>query len=99
MHEVCTDAEVIWYDAVTVEGKLQWQDNLTELNQDFFRACDGLYVNYTWKAKTPSQARAAAGESLRSALCVAYVIISPFVVAQQPSSEAKPSLLGIVKAS
>lgn len=64
MHQVDSKAVIIWYDAVTTEGKLQWQDNLTELNRDFFEACDGLFVNYTWKAKTPSLAAAAAGDTL-----------------------------------
>jgi endo-beta-N-acetylglucosaminidase D len=40
---------VIWYDAVTIEGKLQWQDGLTDLNKPFFDVCDGIFVNYTWK--------------------------------------------------
>ena len=40
---------VLWYDAVTMEGTLQWQDRLTDLNQPFFDACDGLFVNYTWQ--------------------------------------------------
>ena len=40
---------VLWYDAVTMQGKLQWQDRLTDLNQPFFDACDGLFVNYTWQ--------------------------------------------------
>ena len=42
---------VIWYDAVTVEGRLQWQDSLTELNAPFFDACDGIFVNYTWRVR------------------------------------------------
>jgi endo-beta-N-acetylglucosaminidase D len=37
------------YDAVTVEGLLQWQDGLSALNEPFFACCDGLFVNYTWK--------------------------------------------------
>jgi hypothetical protein len=37
------------YDAVTVEGQLQWQDTLNELNKPFYDACDGIFVNYTWK--------------------------------------------------
>ena len=51
---------ILWYDAVTMEGKLQWQDTLSDLNAPFFQACVGLFVNYTWKAETPGQAAAAA---------------------------------------
>ena len=52
---------VVWYDALTTQGLLQWQDTLNELNADFFQASDALFVNYTWKAGTPAQAAAAAG--------------------------------------
>ncbi len=41
--------EVIWYDAVTVGGELQWQDELNDENGDFWAACDGIFLNYTWK--------------------------------------------------
>lgn len=44
---------VIWYDSVTIDGKLQWQDGLTPLNKPFFDACDGLFVNYTWGGDIP----------------------------------------------
>jgi mannosyl-glycoprotein endo-beta-N-acetylglucosaminidase len=46
-------SRVIWYDAVTTEGKLQWQDCLSPLNQPFVEACDGLFTNYTWKKGAP----------------------------------------------
>jgi mannosyl-glycoprotein endo-beta-N-acetylglucosaminidase len=42
-------SQVMWYDAVTMEGKLQWQDGLTALNKPFFDACDSIFINYTWK--------------------------------------------------
>ena len=42
------------YDAVTVEGRLQWQDGLTELNRPYFDECDGIFINYTWKPNTLS---------------------------------------------
>ena len=58
-------ATILWYDAVTMEGKLEWQDTLSPLNTPFFQACNGLFVNYTWKAETPSQAAAAASASGR----------------------------------
>jgi mannosyl-glycoprotein endo-beta-N-acetylglucosaminidase len=40
---------VIWYDAVTIEGELRWQDSLSLLNKPFFDVCDGIFINYTWK--------------------------------------------------
>ena len=42
-------SSIIWYDAVTNEGKLEWQDSVTDLNSCFFRCCDGIFLNYTWK--------------------------------------------------
>lgn len=61
MHESSPTAYVIWYDAITTEGKLRWQDQLTDLNQPFFDACDGLFVNYSWRADTPRACMQKAG--------------------------------------
>jgi len=43
---------IIWYDSVTVEGNLDWQDALTHLNRDFFDVLDGIFLNYTLKPET-----------------------------------------------
>lgn len=43
------DSIILWYDSVTIEGKLNWQDGLTSLNKQFFDNCDGIFINYTWK--------------------------------------------------
>ena len=40
---------VIWYDAVTSDGTLKWQDSVTDLNSCFLKCCDGIFLNYTWK--------------------------------------------------
>ncbi len=45
----CSRGQVIWYDAVTSEGKLTWQNSLNALNRRFFDACDSIFVNYAWK--------------------------------------------------
>lgn len=58
MHEVCGEhSMVMWYDAVTKEGKLEWQDGLTEMNQIFFEASDAIFINYTWKERSLSHTR------------------------------------------
>ncbi|KAJ4906787.1 Cytosolic endo-beta-N-acetylglucosaminidase 1 [Raphanus sativus] len=49
MHSSVPGSLVIWYDSVTVEGSLAWQDQLTEMNKPFFDICDGIFMNYTWK--------------------------------------------------
>uniref|UniRef100_A0A915JJB3 Mannosyl-glycoprotein endo-beta-N-acetylglucosaminidase n=1 Tax=Romanomermis culicivorax TaxID=13658 RepID=A0A915JJB3_ROMCU len=42
-------SQVIWYDSVTINGDLKWQNELNELNEMFFLLCDGIFLNYTWK--------------------------------------------------
>jgi endo-beta-N-acetylglucosaminidase D len=37
------------YDAITVNGDLDWQNKLNKYNKPFFDLCDGLFANYTWK--------------------------------------------------
>ena len=48
MHEAVENAEVIWYDSVTIHGDLKWQNCLNDLNEAFFDLCDGIFLNYTW---------------------------------------------------
>ena len=48
MHDSNPDSLVIWYDSVTVQGDLKWQNSLNDLNSAFFNVCDGIFLNYTW---------------------------------------------------
>uniref|UniRef100_A0A0K0D4W9 Mannosyl-glycoprotein endo-beta-N-acetylglucosaminidase n=1 Tax=Angiostrongylus cantonensis TaxID=6313 RepID=A0A0K0D4W9_ANGCA len=41
-------SRVIWYDSVTVTGKLKWQNMLNEHNKAWYELCDGIYLNYNW---------------------------------------------------
>lgn len=34
---------------MTIDGKLDWQNQLNMQNKPFFDLCDGIFVNYTWK--------------------------------------------------
>ncbi|GLI61826.1 hypothetical protein VaNZ11_004267, partial [Volvox africanus] len=52
---------VVWYDAVTADGRLAWQNDLTPLNAPFFDAADALFVNYTWSEAAPAAVAASAG--------------------------------------
>jgi endo-beta-N-acetylglucosaminidase D len=36
------------YDAVTEDGRLDWQNCLTVKNHKFFSDSDGLFTNYSW---------------------------------------------------
>ncbi|GJQ08913.1 hypothetical protein GpartN1_g704.t1 [Galdieria partita] len=46
--EIGPHAMVLWYDAVTIEGRLRWQNRLNEQNYYFFERCDGIFTNYHW---------------------------------------------------
>ncbi|VDM60961.1 unnamed protein product [Angiostrongylus costaricensis] len=45
-------SRVIWYDSVTVTGKLKWQNMLNEQNKAWYELCDGIYLNYNWTDET-----------------------------------------------
>ncbi|KAG4925007.1 hypothetical protein JHK87_050547 [Glycine soja] len=61
MHSSMLGSLVIWYDSVTLDGKLNWQDQVNEHNKPFFDICDGIFVNYTWKEDYPRLSTAVAG--------------------------------------
>jgi hypothetical protein len=46
-----TSTGILWYDSVTIDGKLNWQDGLTSSNKAFYDNCDGIFINYTWGKK------------------------------------------------
>lgn len=62
MHSSVSGSLVIWYDSVTVEGSLDWQDQLNEKNKAFFDLCDGIFMNYTWKEDYPKKSAFVAGD-------------------------------------
>ncbi|MED6211632.1 hypothetical protein PIB30_075627 [Stylosanthes scabra] len=62
MHSSVPGSLVLWYDSVTVDGDLNWQDQLNDYNKPFFDICDGIFVNYTWKEDYPSLSAAVAGD-------------------------------------
>uniref|UniRef100_A0A4W6F095 Cytosolic endo-beta-N-acetylglucosaminidase n=1 Tax=Lates calcarifer TaxID=8187 RepID=A0A4W6F095_LATCA len=48
MHERVSGSLVLWYDSVTENGQLNWQNELNQSNRIFFDACDGFFTNYNW---------------------------------------------------
>ena len=44
-----SNSQVVWYDSVTKEGKLSWQNELNGQNYSFFELCDGIFTNYNWR--------------------------------------------------
>lgn len=62
MHNSLPGSLVIWYDSVTKDGDLVWQNELNEKNKPFFDICDGIFVNYTWKKDYPKRSALVAGK-------------------------------------
>ncbi|KAL2248946.1 UNVERIFIED_CONTAM: Cytosolic endo-beta-N-acetylglucosaminidase 1 [Sesamum indicum] len=62
MHSSLPGSIVIWYDSVTVDGELYWQNQLNDLNKPFFDRCDGILVNYSWEESYPKQSAEVAGD-------------------------------------
>ncbi|KAL4189599.1 hypothetical protein AMTRI_Chr08g207970 [Amborella trichopoda] len=61
MHSLAPGSLVIWYDSVTKDGILSWQNQLNDLNKPFFDLCDGIFVNYSWQEDYPKSSAAVAG--------------------------------------
>lgn len=51
LHKEVPDSKIIWYDSLTKEGKVDWQDQLNDQNKTFFEKSDGIFLNYWWKVK------------------------------------------------
>ncbi|XP_017887625.1 cytosolic endo-beta-N-acetylglucosaminidase [Ceratina calcarata] len=66
IHQAIRDSEIIWYDSVTSEGVLNWQNELNDKNVDFFLNCDGIYLNYNWTKTKLQNSRALAKSHNRS---------------------------------
>ncbi|KAL8922762.1 MAG: hypothetical protein Q9172_003439 [Xanthocarpia lactea] len=43
--------KVLWYDALTTDGDVYYQNGLTPLNRPYAEAADGLFTNYKWNDK------------------------------------------------
>ncbi|PIN20586.1 Mannosyl-glycoprotein endo-beta-N-acetylglucosaminidase [Handroanthus impetiginosus] len=62
MHSSVPESLVIWYDSVTIDGDLSWQNQLNDKNKPFFDLCDGIFVNYSWKEDFPKLSAGVAGD-------------------------------------
>ncbi|XP_059669303.1 cytosolic endo-beta-N-acetylglucosaminidase 1-like [Cornus florida] len=62
MHSSMPGSLVIWYDSVTVNGDLIWQNILNENNKPFFDISDGIFVNYSWEEDYPKRSAEVAGD-------------------------------------
>ncbi|GLJ37366.1 hypothetical protein SUGI_0758260 [Cryptomeria japonica] len=62
MHHSLPGSLVIWYDSVTKDGQLSWQNELNEYNKPFFDICDGIFLNYSWTEDMPKSSALVAGK-------------------------------------
>ncbi|KAK9465393.1 glycosyl hydrolase family 85-domain-containing protein [Lipomyces arxii] len=52
LHKVIgLEARVIWYDSLTTDNRLAYQNALNGTTLPFFNAADGLFTNYFWKER------------------------------------------------
>lgn len=72
MHEEIPGSQVIWYDSMTKDGEIHWQNQLTWNNEVFFKITDGIFLNYWWKKEYPEMARRIAEQLGRSGLDVYF---------------------------
>lgn len=68
------DREVIWYDALTIDNEVKYQNGLTEKNVVFARAAEVLFTNYKWTATNVFAARQIAKENAISTESVFFGI-------------------------
>ncbi|KAM7491886.1 hypothetical protein LguiA_034807 [Lonicera macranthoides] len=61
MHSAVPGSLVIWYDSITIDGNLSWQNQLNSNNKPFFDICDGIFVNYSWQEDYAKRSASVAG--------------------------------------
>jgi endo-beta-N-acetylglucosaminidase D len=72
MHAEVPGSQIIWYDSMTNAGEINWQNQLTPLNELFFEKADGIFLNYWWRRKYPEMARRLAERHGKSGLEVYF---------------------------
>lgn len=51
LHEEIPGSTLLWYDSLTKNGAVDWQNQLTEENLPFFKVSDGIFLNYWWRVR------------------------------------------------
>ncbi|CAM9741516.1 unnamed protein product [Chrysoparadoxa australica] len=51
---------VVWYDSLTKDGQLDYQNMLNHRNKPFFDRCSSLFTNYGWGSTAPFRSAVAA---------------------------------------
>ncbi|KAF2789593.1 glycoside hydrolase family 85 protein [Melanomma pulvis-pyrius CBS 109.77] len=58
-----TDRLVIWYDAITIANRIDYQNALTQQNLPYSKACTSILTNYCWKESDASNSMHLAREN------------------------------------
>ncbi|KAI8989437.1 glycosyl hydrolase family 85-domain-containing protein [Pilobolus umbonatus] len=72
MHKEVPGSQIIWYDSMTIEGDIRWQNQLNEKNELFFMNSDGIFLNYWWKGDYPEKSHEWAEKKGRSGLDIYF---------------------------
>lgn len=67
--QTSNETQIIWYDSVTRTGKLEWQNELNDMNKTFFEDSDAIFLNYTWNNENLVNSRNKAREYCRQYDC------------------------------
>ncbi len=52
------ELQLVWYDAMTIDGEMDWQNALTDKNKDFVidengeKVADSMFLNFWWNTNT-----------------------------------------------
>ncbi|KAF2016630.1 glycoside hydrolase family 85 protein [Aaosphaeria arxii CBS 175.79] len=86
-NELIPERKLIWYDAITISNKVDYQNALSSQNVLFTQACGNILTNYCWKERDALQSKELANQSGLSSRSISLGID---VWAQNPSSFAHP---------
>lgn len=91
--EVSKRTPTLWYDSVTNDGQLDWQNALTASNRAFFDVSSlGMFLNYGWEAGQLSESRLQAG----SRILDVYSGIDVFGRSKQPGGLQSHHALSLI---
>lgn len=85
------DGCVIWYDSLTRDNRIDYQNGLTEQNIIFAKAAGSVLTNYVWTPETAAATRALA---LENGIYPANVLYGIDVWAQSTNRETYPRGVG-----
>jgi endo-beta-N-acetylglucosaminidase D len=72
--------QIHWYDSVTIQGDLSYQNCLDDCNLPFLKACNGLFPNYWWPGGAFCENRSVKASPATSAANATAAGLSPTLV-------------------